>query len=103
MKALDTLHGTGGYLFASAPAVTAVAALGAAAGVAVAYYLAARLGLALLSAPSDVAVFWPASGLAAGILILSNRRRRPAIAIGIVAGTVAANLISDRKHLDLRC
>jgi PAS domain S-box-containing protein len=98
VKALNTLHGTGGCLFACAPAVTGrVAALGAAAGVAVAYYLAARLGLALLSAPSDVAVFWPASGLAAGILILSNRRRWPAIAIGIVAGTVAANLISDRN------
>src|SRR5262245_17279313 len=76
-----------------------IAALGAAAGVAIAYYLAARLGLALLASPSDVAVFWPASGLAAGILILSNRRRWPAIAIGIIAGTVAANLMSDRNLL----
>jgi len=100
MKALDTLHGTSRFLFASAPAATGwIAALGAAAGVAVAYYLAARLGLALLAAPSDVAVFWPASGIAAGILILSNQRRWPAIAIGIVAGTLAANLISDRNVL----
>src|SRR5262245_59816808 len=76
-----------------------IAALGAAAGVAIAYYLAARLGLALLASPSDVAVFWPASGLAAGILILSNRRKWPAIAIGIVAGTIAANLMSDRNFL----
>jgi len=100
LKALDTLHGTGGYPFVSAPRSTGwIAALGAAAGVAIAYYLAARLGLALLASPSDVAVFWPASGLAAGILILSNRRRWPAIAIGIIAGTVAANLMSDRNLL----
>ena len=98
LKALDTLHGAKRYHLASdALATGSIAALGAAAGVAVAYYLAARLGLALLAAPSGVAVFWPASGLAAGILILSNRRMWPAIAIGIVAGTVAANLISDRN------
>jgi len=61
------------------------------------YFLAARLGLALLSAPSDVAVFWPASGLAAGILITLGRRARPAVVIGVVAGTIAANLLSDRS------
>ena len=37
--------------------------------VAVAYFLAARLGLALLTKPEDVAVFWPAAGIATGILI----------------------------------
>jgi PAS domain S-box-containing protein len=73
-----------------------MAALGATAGVALAYYLVARLGLALLSPPSDVAVFWPASGLAAGIFILSKRRFRPAIVVGVIIGTVAANLMSDR-------
>jgi integral membrane sensor domain MASE1/PAS domain-containing protein len=63
----------------------------AAAGVvAIAYLLAARLGLALLSAHSDVAVFWPASGLAAGILITFGPRARPALIIGVLVGTVAA-------------
>src|SRR5215471_2406844 len=85
LRALGTLHGT-----------RWIVALGAAGGVAVAYYLAARLGLGLLSAPSDVAVFWPASGMAAGIFILSNRRVRPAIVVGVIVGTVAANLMSDR-------
>jgi len=94
---LGTLHGTRGYLLASVPgAKERIVVLGAAGGVAVAYYLAARLGLALLSAPSDVAVFWPASGLAAGILIILNRRVRPAIVVGVIAGTLAANLMSDR-------
>ena len=45
----------------------------AASAVGVVYFLAARLGLALLSTPSDVAVFWPASGIAVGILVLSGR------------------------------
>ena len=35
----------------------------------VAYFLAARLGLSLQTQPDGVAVFWPAAGLAAGILI----------------------------------
>ena len=69
----------------------------AAGAIAIAYFLAAQLGLALLSASSDVAVFWPASGLAAGILIIFGRRARPALVIGVVAGTIAANLLSDRS------
>ena len=63
------------------------------------YFLAARLGLALLASPSGVAVFWPASGIAAGILIISSRRGLPALVIGVVVGTVAANLMSDRSVL----
>jgi len=98
LKAPGTLYGTRGYLITSAPEAAGwIAALGAAGGVAVAYYLAARLGLALLSAPSDVAVFWPASGIAAGILIIANRRFSPAIVVGVILGTVAANLMSDRS------
>src|SRR5262245_5353953 len=71
----------------------------AAVAVAIAYLLAARLGLALLSAHSDVAVFWPASGLAAGILITFGPRARPALVIGVVVGTIAAGLLSDRGLL----
>jgi PAS domain S-box-containing protein len=74
-----------------------IATLGAAAGIAVAYFLAAQLGLSLLATPSEVAVFWPASGLAAGILIAAGRRAGMASALGIVLGTVAANLLSDRS------
>jgi PAS domain S-box-containing protein len=73
--------------------------VGAAGVVAITYFLAARLGLALLSADSDVAVFWPASGVAAGILITFGPRTRPALVIGVVVGTVAAGLLSDRRLL----
>jgi PAS domain S-box-containing protein len=76
---------------------TGIATLGAAAGIAVAYFLAAQLGLSLLATPSDVAVFWPASGLAAGILIAAGRQVGMASVLGIVLGTVAANLLSDRS------
>src|SRR5262249_47297638 len=67
--------------------------------VAILYFIAARLGLGLLCQSSDVAVFWPASGLAAGILIVSRRRSRAALLMGVVIGTIAANLISDRSLL----
>jgi PAS domain S-box-containing protein len=100
LKAPGTPHGTKGYLLASDPAARGwIAALGAAGAVAVAYFLAARLGLALLSAPSDVAVFWPASGIAAGVLIIWGRCASPALVIGVVIGTVAANVMSDRSLL----
>jgi integral membrane sensor domain MASE1 len=42
-----------------------------------------------------LAVFWPASGVAAGILIALARRTIPAILIGVVVGTVAAILVSN--------
>src|SRR5262245_51227537 len=64
--------------------------------VAIAYFSAARLGLALLSELEDVAVFWPASGVAAGMLIALGPRVRWSVAIGVIVATVAANLLSDR-------
>lgn len=67
--------------------------------VATAYFLAARLGLALLSAREGVAVFWPASGIAAGILIARGPNARVPVAIGVIVATVAANLMSDRSLL----
>jgi PAS domain S-box-containing protein len=62
-----------------------------------AYFLTSRLGLSLLVPPSDVAVFWPASGIGAGILIAFGRRAFTPLAIGIIVGAVAANLLSDRS------
>ena len=64
---------------------------------AVAYFLAARLSLILLTEPDGVAVFWPAAGVSAGVLIgLGSRARFPVIA-GTMAATVAANLLGDRN------
>jgi PAS domain S-box-containing protein len=63
------------------------------------YFLAARLGLALLSKAESVAVFWPASGVATGALMVLGRRARVWVAIAIVGATIAANLLSDRGML----
>jgi PAS domain S-box-containing protein len=46
-----------------------------------------------------VAVFWPASGVAAGIQISAGRRAGVALVVGVLVGTVAANLMSDRSFL----
>jgi two-component sensor histidine kinase/integral membrane sensor domain MASE1 len=64
-------------------------------GIAIAYFLAARLGLALLT--EGVAVFWPASGIAVGALVTLGRRARAPVVIGVVAATIAASIIGDRS------
>jgi integral membrane sensor domain MASE1 len=61
--------------------------------------MAARLGLALLTVPEGVAVFWPASGISAGILIGMGRRAQWPVVIGVVAATILANLMGDRTLL----
>lgn len=66
-------------------------------GVALAYFFTARLSLALLEPVDGVAVFWPAAGVASGILIaLGSAARRPVV-VGVVAATIAANLLGDRN------
>jgi PAS domain S-box-containing protein len=66
-------------------------------GVAVAYFFAGRLSLALLGPIDGVAVFWPASGVASGILIALGSAARWPVVVGVVAATVAANLLGDRN------
>jgi PAS domain S-box-containing protein len=63
--------------------------------VAVAYFVAARVGLALLA--NEVAVFWPASGIAVGILVTLGSRARGPVVVGVVAATIIANLMGDRS------
>ena len=65
--------------------------------VGVAYFLAARLSLALLTKPEGVAVFWPAAGVAAGVLIALGPRARWPVVIGTMAATIVANLFGDRN------
>jgi len=66
-------------------------------GVALAYFIAARLSLALLESVDGVAVFWPAAGVASGILIALGSAARWAVVVGVVAATIAANLLGDRN------
>ena len=68
-----------------------------AAAFAIAYLLAAQLGLALLTKPEDVAVFWPAAGIAAGALIALGRQARLIVVLGVIAASIAANVMGDRS------
>src|SRR5215813_11277386 len=55
--------------------------IGLAAAVGIAYFLAARLSLLLLT-PEGVAVFWPAAGVSSGTLIALGRDARWPVAAG---------------------
>ena len=68
-----------------------------AAAVGIAYFLAAHLGLALLSTPERVAIFWPAAGIAAGALIALGRWARAPVVLAVISSSVAASLLSDRN------
>ena len=73
-----------------------VGSIGLAAAVGIVYFVAARLSLALLTKPEGVAVFWPAAGVSAGVLIALGPRARWPIVVGTIAATITANLSGDR-------
>src|SRR5215472_13878668 len=70
--------------------------IGLTVAVAITYLLAARLSLALLTKPDGVAVFWPAAGIASGVLIRMGSVARIPVIVGTIAGTIAANLLGVR-------
>src|SRR5436190_17136353 len=85
---LPFVKGTGG-----------VVTLALVAGIAIAFFLAARLGLALLT-EEEVAVFWPASGIAAGILITLGHGARAPVGWAVVAASTGKfNLGQERLEL----
>jgi PAS domain S-box-containing protein len=73
-----------------------VGSTGLAIAVGIAYFLAARLSLELLTKPDGVAVFWPAAGIATGVLIAFGPRARLPVAAGTMVATIVANLLGDR-------
>src|ERR1700680_5348971 len=74
-----------------------VGMIGLPVAVGIAYFLAAQLSLALLTKPEGVAVFWPAAGVSAGVLIALGPRARLSVASGAMAATIVANLMGDRN------
>ena len=68
------------------PARRRLNAVTLAVAVGVAYFLAARLSVALLTKPDGVAVFWPAAGVAAGVMIALG----PSAWLPVAAGAMAA-------------
>src|SRR5277367_3650383 len=85
----QVLHPSSG--FAKSPRLWAVGVVLAIA-VGFAYFMAARLSLALLTKPDGVAVFWPAAGISAGVLIAFGPGARWPVAAGAMAATILANL-----------
>jgi signal transduction histidine kinase len=65
--------------------------------VGVVYFVAARLSLELLTKPEGVAVFWPAAGVSAGVLIALGPVARWPVVFGTMAATIVANLLGDRN------
>lgn len=74
-----------------------LAALLATLAVSLIYFVAARLSLLLLEPVDGVAVFWPAAGVASGILIAFGAAARWPVVVGVAIATVAANLLGDRN------
>src|SRR3981081_4287617 len=72
--------------------------IGLAAAVGIVYFLAARLSLLLLTT-DGVAVFWPASGVASGVLIALGPRARLPVAAGAMAANIGAHLMVERPVL----
>ncbi len=65
-------------------------------GVGLGYFLAARLSLFLLTPNDGLAVFWPAAGIALGVLLAFGPRARLLVTAGVMAATIVANLKGDR-------
>jgi integral membrane sensor domain MASE1 len=64
--------------------------------VGVAYFLAARLSLLLVTQPG-VSIFWPAAGISSGTLIALGRDARWPVAVGVIAANTVANFMGDRN------
>jgi len=71
--------------------------IGLSVGIGLAYFLAAELGLSILTATERVAVFWPASGIAAGLLIAFGRRASAPVAVAVIVASAAVALLTDRN------
>src|SRR2546428_186291 len=79
------------------PTLSRIRAIGLAIAVGIAYFVAAQLGLALLTKPDGVAVFWPAAGVSSGVLIVLGRDARLPVASGVMVATIIDNLTGDRN------
>src|SRR5262249_14662818 len=63
--------------------------------IAVAYFMAARIGFIFMTKPG-LAVFWPAAGIAVGTLIASGPGARLPVAAAVVIATGLANVTIGR-------
>jgi signal transduction histidine kinase len=74
-----------------------VGSAGLTVAIAILYFVAARLSLALLTKPEGVAVFWPAAGISVAVLIVLGTEALMPVVIGTMTATIVANLLGDRN------
>src|SRR5262245_20000216 len=68
-------------------------AVGIALAIGIAYFMAARFGLAFRAKPGGVAAFWPAAGIAIGALIALGPNARLPVATGVIVATITSKLL----------
>jgi signal transduction histidine kinase len=63
--------------------------------VGITYFLASELSFFLRTKPDGVAWFWPAAGVAVGVLIAIGPRARLPVVVGTIAASVPANVVGN--------
>src|SRR5271155_2500902 len=61
--------------------------------VAITYFLASQLSFFLRTKPDDVTWFWPAAGVASGVLIAIGSGAKLPVAIGTMVASIPGNLL----------
>src|SRR5271168_1730642 len=66
-----------------------------ASSVAITYFLASQLSFFLRTKPDDVAWFWPAAGVAVGVLIAIGPGARLPVAVGTIVASIPGHLLGN--------
>ena len=74
-----------------------IAAIGFTIAVGIAYFVAARLSLAVLAKSDGLASLWLAGGVSSGVLIALGRDARVPVAGGTIVATILVHLMGDRN------
>jgi PAS domain S-box-containing protein len=70
-------------------------------GSALCYGLLAKIGLGLVLPPHNIAVFWPPNGALLAILLVTDKRRWPAVFAGVPPGHALLVLLGGGRELSL--
>src|SRR5437868_2696753 len=68
-------------------------------GLAVLYYVLARISRMLTLPPHGIAVFWPPNGVVLGMMLLTHRWRWRTMFVGIFVGQLVLNFVDAKPPL----